>query len=180
MNCLKSINLHKEYGKQWIRFISCLTGLLAFVFMYVPATIIHGGNQVNESGVFYLIIALIFLLPLHSFVHKLPLLMVKKKNSTKNIKKKSKRITNRYPHIQLSKMHFLLVALAPTIIVTIPGILASFLIPEFYVFILIFTSIHIGITFIDFIYIFHIARAPKEAFVENGNEGFHILLKASN
>ncbi|MFD2042774.1 DUF3267 domain-containing protein [Ornithinibacillus salinisoli] len=181
MNCWKTINFKKEYGLNWLRFISWFTGLLAFILLYVPTTIAHGGNQVNELGLIYLIIALFLLPPFNSFMHILPLILMNKRGKIID-KRKSKIIPlfTRYPCMQLSKMKFLLVALAPTVMITIPGVVLSFLIPEFYVYILLYTSIHIGITCIDFIYIIHIIKAPKESLVENSNDGFDILLKATN
>ncbi|SES69609.1 Putative zincin peptidase [Oceanobacillus limi] len=179
MNCWKTIDFKKEYGLRWLRFISWFTGLLAFILLYVPTTIAHGGNQVNELGILYLIIALILLPPFNSLMHILPLLLSKRK--VKLIDKRKSRIIplfTRYPRMQLTKVHFLMVAFAPTFFITIPGIILSFLVPEFYVYILLYTSIHIGITFIDFIYIFHISRAPKHSIVEKGTDGFDILLKA--
>src|SRR5699024_8819702 len=80
---------------------------------------------------------------------------------------------------QLTKKVSLMVALAPTILITIPGIAASYMVADFYVYILLFTSVHIGISFIDFLYVVNIAKAPKKSFIENDRNGFDILIKAS-
>src|SRR5699024_12097165 len=102
----------------------------------------------------------------------LPIFIYKTKN-------KKLPIFTYYTKSQLTKKVSLMVALAPTILITIPGIAASYMVAEFYVYILLFTSVHIGISFIDFLYVVHIAKAPKKSFIENDRNGFDILIKAS-
>lgn len=180
MNCWKSVNITKEFGLSRLYLVSFLTGLLAFIFLYVPFSILQGDIHVNESGIVPFILGLVLLPTIHSFMHILPLIMMNK--SVKFIyKTKNKKLPvfTYYTKSQLTKKVSLMVALAPTILITIPGIAASYMVADFYVYILLFTSVHIGISFIDFLYVVHIAKAPKKSFIENDRNGFDILIKAS-
>ncbi len=78
MNCLKIINLHKQYGLNRLYLQSFLTGLLSFVFLYVPISIRHGMPDLDEFGIFPLLIAILFMPFIHVFMHMLPLIMMNK------------------------------------------------------------------------------------------------------
>ncbi|WP_099157336.1 DUF3267 domain-containing protein [Virgibacillus ndiopensis] len=181
MNCWKSININKEFGLNRIYFISFLIGLTTFIFLYVPFSIIHDSTNVNESGIIPFTAAIIMLPVLHSFMHILPLIMMKKRTKLNyKLKSRIKPSFTYFPMAYLTKPVSLFVALAPTLFITLPGLIASYLFHDFYVYILLFTSIHIGFSFMDFLYAIHIIKAPKRAFIENGNGGFDILVKAQN
>src|SRR5699024_4312869 len=133
MNCWKSVNITKEFGLSRLYLVSFLTGLLAFIFLYVSFSILQGDIHVHESG----IVPLIMMNKSVKFIYK-----------TKN---KKLPVFTYYTKSQLTKKVSLMVALAPTILITIPGIAASYMVADFYVYILLFTSVHIGISFIDFL-----------------------------
>ncbi|MEC5423699.1 DUF3267 domain-containing protein [Virgibacillus sp. C22-A2] len=179
MNCWKSINLTKEFGHSRLYIVSFLIGLLSFIFLYVPISIAQGTNHTNEAGFLPFIISLILLPTLHSLMHILPLILMKKRlKIIYKGKNKILPILNYYTKFHLTKKASLIVALAPTLLITIPGIAASYLFIDYSVYILLFTCVHIGITFIDFLYVLYIVKAPKKAFIENGNDGFDILIKS--
>lgn len=178
MNCWKSINFTKEFGHHRLKLVSFLIGMLAFIFLYVPISITHNPNAVNEAVLLPSIIALILLPTVHSLMHILPLIIMNKRVKIYyNTKSKFLPVFNYYTQNHLTKKASLLVALAPSILITVPGLIGSYLFSEVYVYILLFTCTHIGISFIDFLYVIHILKAPKHAFIENGNNGIDILLK---
>ncbi|MFD1037658.1 DUF3267 domain-containing protein [Virgibacillus byunsanensis] len=179
MNCWKTINIKKEFGTNRVYLASFLIGLISFIVMFVPFSIFHHTASINDFGVLPLILAIVMLPTLHSFMHILPLIVMNKR--AKLIYKSKNKLVPvfyYYTKAHLSKNASLLVAVAPTILITIPGIIATYLFPSIYVYILIFTAFHIGITFIDFLYIIHITKAPKKSVIENGSNGFDILVKA--
>lgn len=179
MNCWKSVNIAKEFGYNRIFLISFLIGLLTFIILYVPISILHGASQVKESGFLPFAMALLLLPTIHSLTHILPLIMMNKR--IKIICKKKRWITpvfNYNTRYHLTKKTSLIVALAPTIFITVPGIVASYIFKDFYVYFLLFTAVHIGISFMDILYVSHILKAPKKAFIENRNDEFDILIKA--
>lgn len=178
MNCWKTINFEKEFGQNRIHLISFLISILTFIILFVPYSIIHGTTSVNKNGFIPFAIVFAMLPSIHSFMHILPLIIT---NKRKKINEKSKSILRPkltyYPKSYLSKELSLIVALAPTLFITIPGIVASFLFAEYYVLILVLTSLNVGVSFTDFLYVFHITKAPKKSLIENENDGFAILVK---
>ncbi|HLR65760.1 DUF3267 domain-containing protein [Virgibacillus alimentarius] len=181
MICWKSINITKEFGLKRIYLISSLIGLMAFVILYVPFSILHKNVLLNESGIVLFIFGIILLPLMHLLMHILPLFILNKKIKV-TYKNKSKKRTlpllTYYTKAYVSKKVSLLVALAPTIFITIPGMIATYLLADFYVYLLLLTTVHIGISFTDFLYVLYIAKAPKQSFIENDNNGFDILIKA--
>jgi len=179
MNCWKSVNLNKQYGIKWINLISIFIALLSFIILNVPFSILHQTNQLNESGIILFLVALILLPTLHSFMHILPLLLLKRRINLIIVRKKALPVFTFYTNSHISKNSFIFSALAPTLLITIPGIIATLLFPSIYIYSLLLTSLNIGISFLDFLTIRISFKAPKHAFVENGDEGFDILLKAN-
>lgn len=178
MYCWKSINVYKDFGISWLYLISLFITLLSFSIMFIPLSIIHTSEIVQELGVLYLLMALLLLPIIHSFMHILPLMVMHKHTRLAlSTKHKCLPTVHYYTEKYLTKGDFLVVAIAPTVLITIPGIIASYVVADYYVYILLFTSIHIGITFQDFLYISHLTKAPKKSFVENGSAGFNILIK---
>ncbi|RYG72859.1 DUF3267 domain-containing protein [Lentibacillus lipolyticus] len=180
MNCLKIINLNKQYGLNRLYLQSFLTGLLAFVFLYVPISIKHGMADLDESGIFPLLTAILFMPFIHVFMHMLPLIMINKQ--ARLIYKQNTIFfsnINYYTKKYVSKKASLLAAVSPTLLITVPGVMAAYFFSDYYVYFLIFTSIHIGMTFTDFLYILYISKAPKGAYIENSNNEIAILVKSS-
>lgn len=178
MNCWKSINFHKEFGLTRIYSMSFLLGLVAFIFLYVPLSIVHGSMEMNKAGVIPFVAVVIFLPVIHSFMHILPLITIYKRVKIKDKTKKASfpRLTY-YPTSYLSKQRSMLVALTPTLLITIPGIIASYSFSDYDVYILSVTALHIGISFTDFLYIANMAKAPKKSWIESDHSGFAILVK---
>lgn len=181
MNCWKSVNFTKEYGVNRLYLISFLIGLLSFVFLFIPFSSMHGTTHANENGIIPFL-GLVILMPiLHSFMHILPLTMMNKRTKIYfNLKKSMIPTCKYFSKTFLSKTTSLMVAFAPTLFITVPGIFAAMVFAEYYVYILMFTAIHIGASFTDFLYMYNISKAPKRSFIESENEGFAILIKTEN
>ncbi|WP_164669576.1 DUF3267 domain-containing protein [Virgibacillus doumboii] len=181
MNCWKTVNLNKEFGINRLYLLSFLIGLLTFIFLYVPFSVMHNSVNINEFGIFPLMIALFFLPIIHAFMHILPLNMM---NNRAKLLYSRKNVlfpyVNYYTKKPVPKKVSLLAAFAPTMFITIPGIMATYIFAEYYVYFLLFTSVHIAITFTDFLYIINISKAPKQSLIENNNNEFAILIKSHN
>lgn len=181
MNCWQIINFNKEFGINRLYLQSFLIGLLSFIILYIPFSIKHGTSTIDETGVWPLIIALCLLPILHSFTHILPLILMNKQ--ARLIYKRDALlfpIVNYYTKKYLSKKASLFAAMAPTLLITVPGVAATFLFSDFYVYFLIFTSVHTALTFTDFIYIRYIVKAPKRSYIENSNNEITILISKEN
>ncbi|MDY0407814.1 DUF3267 domain-containing protein [Virgibacillus soli] len=180
MYCWKSINLSKDFGLFRMYTISCFISILAFILMYVPTSIFHGLHHVNEYALLGLLLALYLLPTIHTAAHILSLIFFKKRvKVTYSSKSKVIPAFSYMPYQCLPKGISIVVALAPTLFITVPAIVAIYLYSSAYIHILLFTSIHLGYSFYDFLYISHIVKAPKCAFVDHNNSAlnFDILLK---
>ncbi|SFA81399.1 Putative zincin peptidase [Lentibacillus halodurans] len=181
MNCWQNINFNKEFGINRLYLQSFLIGLLMFILLYIPFSVKHGTTDLEESGIIPLMIAL-FLLPIiHSFMHILPLIIMNKR--ARLIYRRNAiwfPIINYYTKKHLSKKASLLAAIAPTLLITIPGIMAIYLFSEYYIYFLIFTSAHAAMTFTDFLYIIYISKAPKRSYIENSTNEITILVSSDN
>jgi len=177
MNCYKSINITKEIGQNRLLIISMLIGILSFIILYVPYSL-HHTSHMNQTGLLPFLAILVFLPSIHSCMNILPLIIMQKRIKV-HYKRKNKFFPafNYYTASHLSKKAALACAIAPTLFITIPGLIASLLFPAFFVYILLLTCIHIGVTYIDFLRIKYIIKAPKRAFIQNVDDGFDILLK---
>lgn len=181
MNCWKSVNFTKEYGVNRIYFLSFLIGLLTFIFLFVPFSTIHGTTKSHEFGIVPFLCLLILLPTIHSFMHVLPLTMMNKRTKIYfNFKKSMIPTCKYYPKTFLSKPISIMAAFAPTLFITVPGFIASLIFVDYYVYILLFTAIHIGVSFTDFLYIHRISKAPRHSYIESEKDGFAILVKAKN
>ncbi|WP_077324980.1 DUF3267 domain-containing protein [Virgibacillus siamensis] len=179
MNCWKSININKEFGLNRLYLLSFLISLAAFIFLYMPFSMIHGETANKDFGIIPLIIALFSLPTIHSLMHILPLIMMNKRAKL-IFKRKNKwfPIVTYYTKKHLTKKASIVVAMAPTLLLTIPGLMGSFLFADYYVYFLVFTAVHIGFTFTDFLYVINILQAPKHSYIENSNDEISILIKA--
>lgn len=135
---------------RWINLISCFTSLITFIILYVPFSMLHQGNSVSDSGIFLFVLAIILLPTLHSLLHILPLIMINRKMKLIINRKRGLPILTFYTDARIKKYAYILSALTPTIVLTIPGIIASLLFPSIYVYFLLFTSINVGMSFQTF------------------------------
>ncbi|WP_010650118.1 DUF3267 domain-containing protein [Oceanobacillus massiliensis] len=177
MNCWKSININKEIGRNRLILISLLIGILSFMLLFVPFSLFHAGVNVTGNGLPF--INVLLLLPLlHSCMNILPLIIMKKRIKI-SFRPRNKLFPtfNYHTEKHLTKVESLLVGLAPTLFLTIPGLAASFIFTDFYVYTLLLTCMHIGISYIDFLLVIHVIKAPKKAYIQNVYDGFDILLR---
>lgn len=134
----------------------------------------------NEIGVLPLLIAICLLPTIHSLVHILTLILMKQRVKVKYKRKfKIIPILNYYTRTYITKKVSFINLIAPTVFITVPGILACYLISDYYLYILLFTCLHIGLTYIDFWCLSHIMKSPKKAIIQNESEGFDILLEGN-
>lgn len=179
MNCWKSINLDKQYGLKRINLISCFIGLIAFILLYVPFSMIHLDNQVQQVGILIFLIVLVLLPTFHSFMHILPLIILNRRINLKITRKRGLPIFTFYSLSHIHKNNYILSLLMPSIMITIPSMIIAFIFPTVYVYALLVAAVNIGLSFLDFLTFRLLWKAPNNAYVENGEEGFNILLEAN-
>lgn len=178
MNCWKTINLSKEYGTHRIYLVSLLTGLLSFIFLYLAFSMIHQPETFKDHGLLPLLLGTAAIPALHKLTHIVPLLLIKKR-----VKINWKRSFRFFPSLsfltksKMSKPTSLIILLAPTFFLTLPGVVASYFFGEYFAYFLIVTAFNIGYSSTDFLYIYQMLKAPKRCVVENAKDGYDILVQ---
>ncbi|WP_407272878.1 DUF3267 domain-containing protein [Radiobacillus sp. PE A8.2] len=177
MNCWKTVNVSREFGHNRIYIISLILGLLSFIFLYLPFSMIHHSNSFQDHGVLPLLLGMLALPMMHKMMHILPLIIGNKKIKVKmRMRMRCIPIFSYLTKSKMSKRMSVLALLAPTIFITIPGLIASYIFVEYYAYIILFTSINIGLSFTDFIYAIHMMKAPRKCIIENAKDGYDILI----
>ncbi|UFU00484.1 DUF3267 domain-containing protein [Radiobacillus kanasensis] len=177
MNCWKSINISKDFGNNRIYLISMIMGLLSFIILYLPLSIIHDSSNVRDYGLFPLLFGLLILPLAHKVTHLIPLLIMNKKIKVK-WKNKKKNLPNFSfrTHGKMSKSTSLFVLLSPTVMITFPCIVGSYFIADFFAYFLLFAAINIAFSLEDFLYTAHLIKAPRKCMIENAQDGYDILI----
>ncbi|SDJ43097.1 DUF3267 domain-containing protein [Salimicrobium halophilum] len=177
MNCWKSVNINKEFGLNRIYLFSVLIGLLSFLFLFIPLSMYHGTNDVKDYGLLPVVVVL-FLLPLlHRLMHMLPLMLTYKR--MKVFFKFRRRFFPTFFYqckSKLSKRTSILMALGPTLFITIPSYMMAFMFPDYFVYFMIITSVNVAMSFTDFLYLYHFMKAPRRCIIENAKDGYDILI----
>jgi hypothetical protein len=177
MNCWKAINVHKQYGTHRMFILSCLTVLIAFIFLYGPATYLFVPNTLNDNYFFLLIIGLWLMYPVHKLLHFLPLAPLGRK-----IKKKFLIKYRLFPIIQIrvdepiSKWIFILSLIAPFFMINSVLIASCYIFTHYVHYFIILLAYHIGLCVSDFIFMRNVLTAPNRAYIEENDEGFEILV----
>lgn len=115
--------------------------------------------------------------PAHKLLHYLPVSHLGSK-----IRKKLEWKYGIYPIIQIrvqepiSKPLFLFALLLPFIIITSSLLYACFLFPHYFHYITILIAYQTGLSVSDLVCAYYIFRAPKDAMIEENDDGFEILV----
>lgn len=177
MNCWKTVNLSREYGTNRICLVSLLIGVLSFIFLYLAFSLSHQAGAFEDHGLLPLLAGIAVLPTAHKLVHIISLIIVKKR-----VKLNWKRKYGLLPSVslparaQMSKPTLFVILLAPTICLTIPGIIFSYMFDGYFIYFLIFTAVNIGYSCTDFLYINQMLKAPKRCLIENARDGYDILI----
>ncbi|MBM7554127.1 DUF3267 domain-containing protein [Thalassobacillus pellis] len=178
MNCWKTVNITKDFGNNRVYLISFLTGLMAFLILYLAFSMMHLTHDVKDHGFIPLLIILFFLPSIHRMMHLLPLILLYKRLKVKWKMNKWLLPTFAYRcQSKLSKQTSIFMAFAPTLFLTLPGIAMSYIFPNYFAYFVIFTAVNIGLSFTDFLYLNQFLRAPRKCIIENAKDGYDILIK---
>lgn len=71
MHCWKSININKEIGNNRIFIFSTLLGILSFIFLYLPFSMLHQSVAINELEFLTVFITITLLPLLHRLISSL-------------------------------------------------------------------------------------------------------------
>ncbi len=181
MNCWKSIYLNREFGTHRLTIFSTLLTLLYFIAFYLVFSMLYPTTKHAIVPILPFLGSLAVLFPIHKLIHWLPLTLAGLKATMKLEKGlvlvPMMRCETCSP---ISRNLFLVAALSPAFIITAAAITASVYLPSYVSFFSILAAINLGFSFSDFLYASQVLRAPKNAYVEDRSEGFHILIKRAS
>jgi hypothetical protein len=181
MNCLKTVNINKDYGLQRIIIFSILISFSYFVLFYVSFSLLFPNAHLKTSQLWHLVSGLLLVFPIHKVLHCLPIWLSGKKASLQ-----VRLEVNNFPMLYcklpsvLPRNVSLITAALPTILVTFGSIIGSLVYPEYIYVFAIYSSLNIALSTIDVIYFVHLWKAPRCAFLEDNPKIFHILTKVSS
>ncbi|MFJ7971917.1 DUF3267 domain-containing protein [Psychrobacillus sp. NPDC096389] len=176
MHCWKTINVKKQYGLERLFLLSSLLVIIVFSFAYVLLGII---NDTHKSDDYFLVFTLAFLsiYPLHKLLHFIPLYKLRDKVKIINKKQFGFLPTVSVRVVEpINKNRFIFSLLAPFIFINLVLIIGALLIPIFSHYFTMLFAYHCGICLIDLIYVKHLSKSPKSAYIEETEAGFEILI----
>ncbi|WP_026672497.1 DUF3267 domain-containing protein [Alkalihalobacterium bogoriense] len=179
MNCWKSINISRDYGSTRLSLISFSSIIGFFLFFYLLLSSIIPTPPYMEYGVLPLLIGIPVLFIVHKLLHCVPIWMIGKKAKIEWAK--TNRIPKLFCHIiePLPRNVCLISTLFPVFIITFICCVGAYLSPAHLHYFSILASVNFGLSVYDILYAMQVTRAPKEAFISDHKEGFHILIKSN-
>jgi len=164
MNCWKEINIHKQYGAKRV-----------FIF---PATYVFVPRTFYDNHFVLLLIGFWLMFLIHKSFHLLPLLHLGKK-----VKKSIMLKYRIFPYIQIRinqpipKGLFLISLITPFFIINTLLLVCCYFFSNYVHYIIILLAYHIGICVSDFICTKNVLSAPNQAYIEETEFGFDILIR---
>ncbi|HEX7064772.1 MAG TPA: DUF3267 domain-containing protein [Bacillales bacterium] len=178
MNCLKSVRFMRDYGTIRIAIFSVFATMVYFTLFYVLFLNLHPQLQINRFSFPILLAALILIYPLHKLFHCFPIWLVGRKASL-SLEWQSNRFPILFcdPSGPISRNLSIVCVAFPGVAITVLSLMVAPMIPLFFHYIAVASSINFGLAVTDFIYLSYLIKAPSHAYVEDFREGFHILVQ---
>ncbi|WP_257349436.1 DUF3267 domain-containing protein [Pseudalkalibacillus decolorationis] len=175
MNCFKSINLIRDYGKLRLWFMSCLFSLTYFIVYFMSFSMYHPDTIYIQTGILPVLFSAIIVLPIHVTLHCLPLWLSGKRASVA-VGDTRFSFYCRIPSV-ISRRVALITVSMPLFLITAGALLGPLFFPQYLHLFAIISTLNIFLSVKDMIYIQHLWNAPKDSFLEDGNSGFQIIVR---
>lgn len=179
MNCIKSVHFIRDYGRIRITILSIAASLGFYTLFYVMFLNIHPHHHSVQFNMLVLLAVLIFVYPLHKLFHCLPVWCCGHQ-ATYSLRRKDAKFPLLFCDVKrpIPRNLFMVCVAFPGVIVTLALIAASIVFPHVFHYLCIAGTLNIGLSITDFIYLGFLAGAPSHAYIEETNDGFHILVQA--
>ncbi|WP_064092131.1 DUF3267 domain-containing protein [Rossellomorea aquimaris] len=176
MHCWKSINLEKQFGFYRVFLLSSIIMMMVFSFIYVPIKLLFP-SSFYDNHLMVFIFGLISIYPMHKFFHFLPIFPYVSKMKWKcNRKLAILPIVSLRVDIPISKYRYLLALITPFLIINSILLYGCFHFAHYSHYFTMLLAYHSGICAIDFIYVKQLMSSPKNALIEENEEGYEILI----
>ncbi|HEY4553435.1 MAG TPA: DUF3267 domain-containing protein [Bacillaceae bacterium] len=177
MHCWKTVGVDRKYFFFRNFFISAMVGLFVFILLYIPMQLLfHEPLEDRNFLMFFLILLMIY--PLHKLLHVIPIMDFRKHFIWR---------VNRYFRIlpvlsvkvmnPIPKGRYSIALLFPFLSISAILFAAIFLFPQYGHYITILFAYHTAICVNDLIYVKMLMSTPRNALVEENEEGYEILVK---
>ncbi|AZB42236.1 DUF3267 domain-containing protein [Bacillus sp. FJAT-42376] len=177
MNCWKTIDLSKDYGFQRLFLYFIFASITAFIALYLPLSMVDARQKLDAGHIFYFLLILILILPVHKLLHALPLILCGNVPKMKMEYAAMIPIIRLKPCVKLSKQVMLATLLLPFFILTAACIQASLIMPEYVHYFCLAAALHIGWCVPDLIYARQVMAAPRTCMVEEDRNALEILIE---
>ncbi|MBS4177509.1 DUF3267 domain-containing protein [Lederbergia citrea] len=177
MHCWKSYHVDKRYQFYRLFIISSLITLLVFITLYVPMQTV-ASEQLKDNYFIVFLCMFILLYPVHKLFHVLPIV-----NHYQDFKLEIDFYFYILPIIDIkvqnpiSKKKFAASLIFPFLAINTILLSAIFIFPAYVHYATILLAYHIGICAVDLMYIKSLFSSPKDALIEENENGYEILIK---
>ncbi|WLD94074.1 DUF3267 domain-containing protein [Alkalihalobacillus sp. AL-G] len=175
MNCFKSINLIRDYGKLRLWFISSLFSLTYFIVYFMSFSMYQPETHYIQTGMIPVLLAALIVLPMHVILHCVPIWVSGKRAS---VSFGDNRLTFycRIPGV-ISRRVALTSISMPLFLITAAALIGPLFLPQFLHLFAIVSTLNIFLSLKDMIYIQHLWNSPKDSYLEDGDSGFQIIVR---
>ncbi|PRO64985.1 DUF3267 domain-containing protein [Alkalicoccus urumqiensis] len=174
MNCLKTCSLAKEIGRGRMSFLSALVSLLYFLIFFTVFQTFGGHAPLVDYGFYITIAGLIVILPLHLFLHCLPIWAAgrRAKMGWRRSQWPNFFYSVRNP---VSKRLSIIATLTPVVVITAVSLAMAAALPGHTHYIAIISAVNVGLSVYDFFAAKQMMSAPNDALIEENKNGFHVI-----
>ncbi|GAA0490716.1 DUF3267 domain-containing protein [Salinibacillus aidingensis] len=177
-NCWKTVNVSREFGLGRLYLMSSFLAFFSFIILFLPYSIYHQDVLIKDHGFIPLLIILFTLPTVHQMAHVIPLILCYKRTKINwSVLLRFVPALMVKPKSSLSKKVSIFMWLGPTLFLTIPALIAGFVLADYYPYILLFTAFNIGLSLKDYYYCKQFLKAPKKCKIENAKDGYDILIQ---
>ncbi|GAA0471171.1 DUF3267 domain-containing protein [Alkalibacillus silvisoli] len=179
MTCWKTVNISKEFGQNRLLILSIFLGIISFIVLFIPFSILHQNVLLHDPVFWQVLLGLLILPILHKLAHAFPIAFTRKEFKLKwYFKYKYIPLLKLNVRSSLSKRTSIIMILAPTLVITLPLLVGALAFPTFYPILIVFASIHIGISLTDWLILSFFIKAPKKCIVEKSKNNYDILVQS--
>ncbi|RST75165.1 DUF3267 domain-containing protein [Siminovitchia acidinfaciens] len=177
MHCWKAYYVDRKHHFFRRFFISSLVSLFVFIFSYVIMQT-FAARQFNDEFFIVFLCSFLLLYPVHKLFHIVPII-----SYYKHMKWEIERHFRILPVIDIKvecpipKKRFGIALILPFFTLNVLLIFCIFLLPQYGHYITILLAYHNGLSTFDLLYFKTLFLSPKNALVEENDEGYEILVE---
>ncbi|WP_096188220.1 DUF3267 domain-containing protein [Evansella halocellulosilytica] len=178
MNCLKTISIEHDFGKERLWFLSGLVMISYFIVYFLIFRTFYIQQPLVDYGLVFLFFIVFLVFPAHLFLHCLPIWLTGKR-ATLGVR------TNQWPYMYYStkdplpKQLVLLSISSPAVVITFGAVMTTLIFPQWLHYMAMVSALNIGMCVYDYMNFKQLKAAPKSSLIEEHRDGFHILFKSN-